>query len=245
MAEEVKEKEVNNEEGKKDKKFSLNISDKLFFDQMPFAFFLTLIGVLYIANSYYVEGTMRDMEKIKKNIIEQKNEFVISKTKASLMGQRIEILKIVDTLGINGYRSKLVDKKKSILKRVYFGFLVLFLFGAAVVFQIVKIQWFESKEIVKSVAQTSAGYRPVTADRGDIYATDGSLLATSLTYYNVGMDLSSKALTDENFNKYLSALCDSLATLSSKKMITKTAKQYRAELVKLSRIQAFKRIPFI
>ena len=125
-----------------------------------------------------------------------------------------------------------MDKKKSILKRVYFGFLVLFLFGAAVVFQIVKIQWFESKEIVKSVAQTSAGYRPVTADRGDIYATDGSLLATSLTYYNVGMDLSSKALTDENFNKYLSALCDSLATLSSKKMITKTAKQYRAELVK-------------
>ena len=106
MAEEVKEineKEVKNEEGKKDKKFSLNISDKLFFDQMPFAFFLTLIGVLYIANSYYVEGTMRDMEKIKKNIIEQKNEFVISKTKASLMGQRIEILKIVDTLGIIEY----------------------------------------------------------------------------------------------------------------------------------------------
>lgn len=124
------------------------------------------------------------------------------------------------------------DKKKSILFRVYIGFLVLFLVAAAIGVQIAKIQWFESDIVVKSVAQTSAGYRPVTADRGDIYATDGSLLATSLTYYIVGMDLTSKALTDDNFNENLSALCDSLATLSSKKMHSKTAKQYREELIK-------------
>ena len=88
---------------KTEKKKGLKISETLFFDQMPFAFFLTFIGVLYIANSYYVEGTMREMEKIKKGIIEQKNEFVISKTRASLIGQRIEVLKIVDTLGIKEF----------------------------------------------------------------------------------------------------------------------------------------------
>lgn len=102
MPEEVKKEEIK-EEAKKEKKFKLKISDTLFFDQMPFAFFLTFIGVLYIANSYYVEGTMREMEKIKKNIIEAKNEFVISKTQASLLGQRIEVLKIVDTLGIKEF----------------------------------------------------------------------------------------------------------------------------------------------
>ncbi len=103
MPEEIEKEEANKPEGKKDKKFSLKMSDTLFFDQMPFAFFLTFIGVLYIANSYYVEGTMREMEKIKKNIIEEKNEFVISKTRSSLLGQRIEILKIVDTLGIKEF----------------------------------------------------------------------------------------------------------------------------------------------
>lgn len=98
MAEEIK-----TEENKKEKKFNLKVSDTVFFDQMPFAFFLTFIGVLYIANSYYVEGTMREIEMIKKEIIEQKNEFVSSKTQSSLLGQRIEVLKIVDTLGIKEF----------------------------------------------------------------------------------------------------------------------------------------------
>lgn len=87
----------------KDKKGGIKVSDRLFFDQLPFVIFLTLIGVLYIANSYYVEGTVREMEEVKKGIIEEKNEFVIAKTKASLMGQRIEVLKLVDTLGLKEF----------------------------------------------------------------------------------------------------------------------------------------------
>ena len=85
---------------KKGRKLNLRVTDKFFFDQLPFVVFLTLIGVLYIANSYYVEGTVREMEKVKKEIIEAKNEFVTAKTKASLMGQRIEVLKIVKDLGL-------------------------------------------------------------------------------------------------------------------------------------------------
>lgn len=98
------EKKPEEKAGKKgDKKLSLKMSDRFLFKQLPFVSFLTLIGVLYIANSYYVEGTVREMEKIKKQIIEEKNEFVIAKTKASLMGQRIEILKMVDTLGLQEF----------------------------------------------------------------------------------------------------------------------------------------------
>ena len=54
------------------------------------------------------------MEKVKKEIIEQKNEFVIAKTKASLMGQRIQILNIVDTLGLKEFTipSYKIDKKE-------------------------------------------------------------------------------------------------------------------------------------
>jgi len=82
------------------KKLKLKVTDKFFFDQLPFVVFLTFIGVLYIANSYYVENTVREMEEVKKDIIEAKNEFVIAKTKSSLMGQRIEVLKIVEELGL-------------------------------------------------------------------------------------------------------------------------------------------------
>ena len=87
----------------KSKRYKVKVSDRFFFDQLPFVIFLTFIGVIYIANSYYVEGTVREMEKIKKEIIEQKNEFVIAKTKASLMGQRIQVIKIVDTLGLKEF----------------------------------------------------------------------------------------------------------------------------------------------
>lgn len=90
-------------QGGKGGRLSLKVTDKFFFDQLPFVVFLTFVGVLYIANSYYVEGTVREMEKIKKDIIEAKNEFVIAKTKASLMGQRIEVLKMVDTLGLKEF----------------------------------------------------------------------------------------------------------------------------------------------
>lgn len=91
------------EEAKKSKKLGLRVSDRFFFDQLPFIGFLTFIGVIYIANSYYVEGTVREMERVKKQIIEQKNEFVIAKTKSSLMGQRTEVLSLVDTLGLKEF----------------------------------------------------------------------------------------------------------------------------------------------
>jgi cell division protein FtsI (penicillin-binding protein 3) len=120
-----------------------------------------------------------------------------------------------------------MEKKKIILARVYVFFFLLLLFAFLIGFQIVNIQYFKADEIVERVKTTSAGYRSVPADRGDIYASDGSLLATSLHYYEVGMDLDSKALTDKNFNKYLDPLCDSLSALLGKK----SSAQYRKELI--------------
>jgi cell division protein FtsI (penicillin-binding protein 3) len=120
-----------------------------------------------------------------------------------------------------------MEKKKIILARVYVFFFLLLVFAFFIGFQIVNIQFFKSAEIIDRVKTTSAGYRPVPADRGDIYASDGSLLATSLHYYVVGMDLNSSALTNKNFNKFLDPLCDSLSSLLG----VKSSAQYRSELV--------------
>ena len=101
-----------------------------------------------------------------------------------------------------------MDKKKNILVKVYLFFFAVLLFGVAIASQMVNIQFFSKDKVLESVSSKVAGYRDVEASRGDIYAQDGSLLATSFDHYVVGFDFSSKALTDENFNKYIDALAD-------------------------------------
>lgn len=120
-----------------------------------------------------------------------------------------------------------MDNKKKILTKVYLFFFGIALFGVAIFLSLINIQFVKKDEIVKKVAITNSGYRKVPATRGDIYAYDGSLLATSLEVYTVGLDLSSGALTDENFNTYLEALCDSLHAL----LPNKTSRKYREELL--------------
>ncbi|MAW65335.1 MAG: hypothetical protein CMD18_03975 [Flavobacteriales bacterium] len=78
--------------------FGLN--DKVFFKNLPFVGFLTLLGVLYITNSYYLEETVRDIEIIKNKINDQNNEFVITKTQVSIKGQRNEVVNKVFSLGL-------------------------------------------------------------------------------------------------------------------------------------------------
>lgn len=78
--------------------FGLN--DKVFFKNLPFVVFLTFLGVLYITNSYYLEGTVREMEIIKNKINDQNNEFVITKTQVSIKGQRNQVVSKVYGFGL-------------------------------------------------------------------------------------------------------------------------------------------------
>ena len=78
----------------------IDLDDKVFFKNLPFVIFLTLIGVLYITNSYYLEETIREIETIKNKINDQNNEFVITKTQVSIKGQRNEVVNKVLSLGL-------------------------------------------------------------------------------------------------------------------------------------------------
>lgn len=119
-----------------------------------------------------------------------------------------------------------MDVKKDILRRVYLTFFVMTAFAVLVIAQIINLQFFQAKKIQESVVAKTAGYRTVEANRGDIYSCDGSLMATTMTYYLVGMDLSSRALDDKDFKQNIGALCDSLEDL----LKLKTANEYRREL---------------
>lgn len=110
-----------------------------------------------------------------------------------------------------------MEHNVNILKRVYIFFFLLVVFGLGIVGAVVKIQFFEGDQIAKVVKSTTSKYRMFPAERGDLYASDGSLLATSLTYYNVGLDLASDALKKDTLEKYISVLSDSLAVLIPEK----------------------------
>ena len=119
-----------------------------------------------------------------------------------------------------------MDVKKDILRRVYLTFFVMTAFAVLVIAQIINLQFFQAKKIQESVVAKTAGDRTVEANRGDLYSCDGSLMATTMTYYLVGMDLSSRALDDKDFKQNIGALCDSLEDL----LKLKTANEYRREL---------------
>ena len=56
-------------------------------------------------------------------------------------------------------------------------------------------------------------YCAVEAMRGNIYAADGNLLATSLPYYDIAMDVNTDYLTDEIFNSKIDSLSTCFAAI--------------------------------
>ena len=78
----------------------------------------------------------------------------------------------------------------------------------------INIQFLKTDKVVENVKTTTVKKRTFPAKRGDLYAKDGSLLATSLTYYEVGLDLTSPAIVEDTLNKYVKSLSDSLEALT-------------------------------
>jgi cell division protein FtsI (penicillin-binding protein 3) len=119
-----------------------------------------------------------------------------------------------------------MDVKKDIMWRVYSVYFFICLFGAAIIFQTLRIQLVEGAHWKKRADSTTTDYRTIEAVRGNIYAEDGSLLATSLPVYEVRMDVNAETLTDAIFNKDLDSLCYHLSELFQ----NKTAKDYKKAL---------------
>jgi cell division protein FtsI (penicillin-binding protein 3) len=81
-----------------------------------------------------------------------------------------------------------VNVKQSILIRVRVIFILIALAAAAIPYQIGKLQFKEGDQWREKAETVNFQYREVPATRGNIYAGDGSLLATSLPFYRVAID---------------------------------------------------------
>ncbi|MBK5283878.1 MAG: hypothetical protein JJE25_00615 [Bacteroidia bacterium] len=69
--------------------------------QMPFIFFLALMAILYIANTYYAEKTIREINQTKKELKDLRAEYIYTKSELMFSSRQSEISKMVSEMEIN------------------------------------------------------------------------------------------------------------------------------------------------
>ncbi len=81
--------------------------------QIPFLFYLTLLGVLYIANSYNAEKTIIDISRTKKELEELRFSYITNKSELMFHSKQSEVaLKLVNS----GIKESVVPPAKLYVK---------------------------------------------------------------------------------------------------------------------------------
>ncbi|MCS4434071.1 penicillin-binding transpeptidase domain-containing protein [Aquiflexum gelatinilyticum] len=111
--------------------------------------------------------------------------------------------------------------KRSIVLRVRIAFILVALFAGAIFYRIVHLQFMEGEKWQTKSETLNFQYRQVSATRGNIYAADGSLLATSLPFYRVVID--PMMAKEDVFSKGI----DSLSYFLSSHFKDKSANSYK------------------
>ncbi len=119
-----------------------------------------------------------------------------------------------------------MSSKQKLIRRVYPIYALLLLFGAGIIIKIAQVQFVEGDQWQELAKSYSTKYRKIDAVRGNIYASDGSLIATSVPKYEVRFDLNAEAINDELFATNIDSLCYELARL----LPNKTQSAWKAEL---------------
>ncbi len=119
-----------------------------------------------------------------------------------------------------------MSKQQKLIRRVYPIYMLLILFGLGILFKIGQVQFIEGDHWQELAKSYSTKHRKIDAIRGNIYATDGSLLATSVPKYEVRFDLNAEAITKELFARNIDTLCFEL----SKLLPDKAQHQWKSEL---------------
>lgn len=121
----------------------------------------------------------------------------------------------------------MTDIKKDIAWRIYLVYFVICLFGLLILGKVAYIQLVEGESLREKVQSLTRVDKNIEAVRGNIYAVDGSLLATSIPIYEIRFDPNADAITDELFDESV----DSLAWHLSDLFKDQSMASYRQELI--------------
>jgi cell division protein FtsI (penicillin-binding protein 3) len=113
--------------------------------------------------------------------------------------------------------------KKSILNKLYIVTALMTLFFIVIIGRIIDIQYVQGDKYRKLSVESTVKNDTIFSNRGNVYAADGNLLATSMYKYTIRMDL--VAVKSAVFEKNINALSNSLSEL-----LGKPAAYYQQEL---------------
>lgn len=84
---------------------------------MPFVFFLTLLAIIYIANSYMAENTVRKIDQTEKDLKELRSEYISGKADLMFKSKQTEVAEAVSPMGLKESTTapqKIVVKNKQV-----------------------------------------------------------------------------------------------------------------------------------
>ncbi|MEZ4804097.1 MAG: penicillin-binding protein [Bacteroidia bacterium] len=104
-----------------------------------------------------------------------------------------------------------MNLKKAILLRSWIAFVMVLILAVSIIWQIVDLQFTQKDKYLSIAKKQSTKWREIQASRGNIYAEDGSLLATSIPKYEIRMDTKVESITNDFFNNNVEQLAIQLA----------------------------------
>ncbi|MBK0380716.1 penicillin-binding protein [Mucilaginibacter segetis] len=132
--------------------------------------------------------------------------------------------------------------RTNILLRVYLAFGLILLFAGAVLFQLCRVQFVQGAKWKEMSAEVSTRYENVAAARGNIFAVDGSLLATSVPEYELRMDMLASGIADERvFDDKIDSLSMKLSAMYGDKSAREYSRMFREARKNKARYQLIKR----
>ena len=102
--------------------------------------------------------------------------------------------------------------RNEVLYRLYFVLALLVVVAGLIFAKAVQISVMEGEYWKGRAEEKYVQFRKLEADRGNILSSDGSLLATSLPYFDVAFDPNSSGMLESDFNQYVDSLAYCLAT---------------------------------
>ena len=102
--------------------------------------------------------------------------------------------------------------KKDILVRTSLVYLGMLIIGLLILGKAIHLQVFE-KETWSREENSTIRHKVIEPNRGNIYSSDGRLLAVSVPFYEIRMDFRSESFTREIFDSGVDALAKSLSEL--------------------------------
>lgn len=102
--------------------------------------------------------------------------------------------------------------KKDIVVRVSVVYLLMVVFALSILGKALHLQIFEKDEWARE-ENDGIRHKVIEPNRGNIYSSDGRLLAVSVPFYEIRMDFKSESFTDEIFYSGVDGLSKALANL--------------------------------